>query len=320
MAERWNVYILMRVTREKPEKVQPIITKSVYLALVTAFFTSCWGHIHNVGFYAHLVCICSRIKDILSAIINVTIPSSVSDFIPSVLKQGTSCLKMRALFQHWGNTNSRVTLGCLPPALPAVPPASCTVFTLHLPDNRCDFWRVHASFSPGNGLIESEKCKDRSVIKTSWAGFLLGIGKSYQGREEKRWTRVGRSSRGSQAKWGERANTRQIKEVSRRGNEHSFLFTMSSLTTWPGLSRGLVLGPEPRGGLHKWLREWTYTWAPHITINHLRSLWSYLKKEKKEKKEVEWGLREGENFRVEKWWEMLILCCRIFFLLFKDFI
>lgn len=40
----------------------------------------------------------------------------------------------------------------------------------NLPDNRCDFWRVHASFSPGNGLIESEKCKNRSVIKNqlSW--------------------------------------------------------------------------------------------------------------------------------------------------------
>lgn len=167
----------------------------------------------------------------------MTILRSVSDLIPSVLKQGTSCFQMRALCQHWGNMSCRVTLGCLPPALPAVRSPAAQVPTLHLPDNRCDFWRVHASFSPGNGLIESEKCKDRSVIKTSWAGFLLVTGKNYQGREEKGWTRVGRNSVGCQAIWGERTKTKQIKEISRRGNEHSLMLYYEPSATWPGLSR-----------------------------------------------------------------------------------
>lgn len=197
------MYVLMKGNGWKPEKVEPIITKLVYPALVTAFFTSCWGHIHSVGFYMHLVHICQRIRDLLSVITNVATLSSGSDFIPSVLKQGTSCFKMRALFQHWGNLNHLVTLGHLPAALLALRPPAAQALTRQLPDSRCGFWRVHASFSPGNGLIESEKCKDRSVIKTSWAGFLLVIGKSYQGRVEKGWTRLGRSSMGRWAKWGE---------------------------------------------------------------------------------------------------------------------
>ena len=138
-----------------------------------------------MGYSVHLVHICQRIRDISTVITNVTILSSVSDFILSLLKQGASCFTMRALFQHWGSTNCQVTLGCLPPALLAARPPAAQGLTLHLPDDRCDFWRVHASFSSGNGLTESEKCKDRSVIKTSGVGSPLVIGKSYQGREVK---------------------------------------------------------------------------------------------------------------------------------------
>lgn len=184
----------------------------------------------------------------------MTILRSVSDFIPSVLKQGTSCFKMRALFQHWGNTTCRVTLDCLPPAWLAVHPPAAQVLTLHLPDNRCDFWRVHASFSPGNGLIELEKCKDRSVIKTSWAGFLLVIGKSYQGREEKGWTRLGRNSIECQAKWGERAKAKQIKEISRRGNEHSLMLYYEFCDNMAWSFPFVALNP----GHHEWLGEWIY--------------------------------------------------------------
>lgn len=178
------------------------------LAVVAASFTSCWRDIHKMGFYTQLVHICQRIRDILPAIINTAIPSSISDFIPSVPKQGTSCFKMRALFQRWGK-HKLPGHPWLPPASPSPASAVCLPavhsFALHLPDNRCDFWGVHASFSSGNSLIELEKCKDRSITNSSWAGFLWVIGKSYQGREGKGWTRVVRSSTGHRAKWGGRS-------------------------------------------------------------------------------------------------------------------
>ena len=117
-AERWNVYVLMRVNRrEKTEKIQLIITNPRWAGSGYRFFTSCWGHIHNVGYYKHLIHICQRIRDLLSVITNVTDLSSVSDFTLSKLKQGTSCFTMRVLFQHCGSTDCQVTLGCLSPAL-----------------------------------------------------------------------------------------------------------------------------------------------------------------------------------------------------------
>lgn len=92
---------LMMVNREKTAgRVQVLITKPVPMALVIACFTSYRGRIHHVGFYTHLVHICLRIEDTFSAIINVTIPSYMSDFVSSVLKQESSYFTIRALFQH----------------------------------------------------------------------------------------------------------------------------------------------------------------------------------------------------------------------------
>ena len=117
-AERWNIYILTGVNRkEKPEKIQLIITKPHGAGFGYRLFTSCWGHIHNVGYYKHLIHICQRIRDLLSVITYVIDLSSVSDFTLSIWEQGTPCFTMRALFQHRGSTDCWVTLGCLSPAL-----------------------------------------------------------------------------------------------------------------------------------------------------------------------------------------------------------
>jgi hypothetical protein len=70
------------------------------------------------------------------------------------------------------STNFRVTLCYLPPVGLVCWPAAQALLSppLNLPDNRCDFWRAHASFSSGNGLIELEKMQglehDKKKTKT----------------------------------------------------------------------------------------------------------------------------------------------------------
>lgn len=46
---------------------------------------------------------------------------------------------------------------------PTCLPASSAALCASSPGRRCDFWRLYASFSPGNGLIGLEKC--RSMIE-----------------------------------------------------------------------------------------------------------------------------------------------------------
>lgn len=190
----------MKVIRESPEKVQPVIQNLcawlwLQLSLSLAEDTSTvWVSIRTWHMFA---------KELGTSYLSSPMwPSSVLCQTSFLLyySKGHLVLQWGPSFSAGGTHSAGShSAASLQPFLP--PLASCQVLTLHLPDNRCDFWRVHASFSPGNGLIESEKCKDRSVIKTSWAGFLLVIGKSYQEgkiKDEQEW---GGAAWGTEQSW-----------------------------------------------------------------------------------------------------------------------
>lgn len=123
--------------------------------------------------------------------------------------------------------------------LPAPLPASAP----NLPDNRCDFWRGHASFSPGNGLIELEKCKDRSVIKNQLSWVPVSHGKTLQegretneqlGGEPRTWSTVERNQR---------------KQMKERSGVRVLMFIHSAF----GESWQAVLALPARWRLHVWL-------------------------------------------------------------------